>query len=116
MPYCNNLRKDDLVEVAKSKRRGAVHNQREDSVNVLVLLDGIATPRYFHISELRLVLDDKAEDVAPCDGEPPARPDDHAPAEHLSPLDQLLRTRRGLVEKLTNVDEHIVRLLAAPPA
>jgi hypothetical protein len=70
MPFCNNLRKGDTVD--HRGRRGVVFSQpRERSAKAHVLFEGIDTPRYLPVLELRLVVDGVPEDVPPCDGEPP---------------------------------------------
>lgn len=73
LPYCNNLRKDDVVEVASTLRRGVVATgPREQSRTVAVLLHGTNTPRYLDVLDLRLVVDGKSEEVPPIDGDPRA--------------------------------------------
>jgi hypothetical protein len=76
MPFCNNLKKGDSVEISGSGRRGVVAMQPSETARrVSILLEGLVTPRYFPVLQLRLVVDGKAETVPPIDGElPPALP------------------------------------------
>jgi len=72
MPFCNNLRKDDTVEIAANGRRGRVVMQpRESSRSVCVLLDGVSSWRYIPVADVRLVVGGVAETVPPIDGEIP---------------------------------------------
>lgn len=70
LPFCNNLRKGDPVQY--QGRRGVVASQpRESSALTQVLFDGIKSPRYLPVLDLRLLIDGVPEDVPPCDGVPP---------------------------------------------
>lgn len=81
LPFCNNLRKGDEVDF--HGRRGVVHSQpRETSTKVHVLFDGINTPRYVPVIDLRLVIDGKPEDVAPIDGVPAGQPEPTKQPQH----------------------------------
>lgn len=83
LPYCNNLRLGDEVEIASSKRRGIVTTQpRQSSAGAQVRVHGLKTALYYHVSNLRLVVDGKAEDVPPIDGEVPVRPDERPKAHN----------------------------------
>lgn len=84
-PFCNNLRDGDPVLDVESNRPAKVVGQpRESSVNVKVLFQGTSTPRYVPISQLRLVVDGKSEDVAPHDGEVPG-------VDHRSPVPRVVK-------------------------
>lgn len=70
--YRNNLVKNDRVFHVPTKRQAKVDKDpRETSRQVSIIFDGINTPRYVDIRELRLMPDGRTpEDVPPCDGDP----------------------------------------------
>lgn len=89
-PFCNNLRKDDVVlhgpltnwrgNPAKGRRAVVAMQPRETSTNVAVIFDGTESVRYVPVQDLRLIVDGKPEDVPPYNGELPGdKP--RAPAE-----------------------------------
>jgi hypothetical protein len=81
-PFCNNLRKGDVVVETLSKRTGTVQmNPRPTSLNVSVLFDGLSAQRYVPLKQLRLVVDGRPEDVPPIDGKLPEGPHEEDPTE-----------------------------------
>lgn len=76
-PFCNNLRDGDpVLDLATRRPAKVVGQPRESSTNVKVLFQGTNTPRYVPLAQLRLVVDGKPEDCAPCDGEIPVKQDE----------------------------------------
>lgn len=108
MPYCNNLKKGDEVEDTRSRRRGRVMMQPRDySVKVCVLLDGVTTPRYFPVGELRLVLDGVAEAVAPVDGVIPgseSAPATPSPVRRTDEKPDQEKTEASILDKVTRFE------------
>lgn len=70
--YRNNLQKNDRVFDTVSKRQAKVDKDpRETSRMVSIVYDGIHTPKYVDIRQLRLMPDGRTpETVPPCDGDP----------------------------------------------
>lgn len=109
--YCCNLKKGDEVWLTASKRAGVVAMQpRESASSVSILIDGIKTRRYIHISFLRLMVDGQVvEDVPPCDGEPPApniparRPATEAPEGDPHECDMLREQLLGIIERYQKI-------------
>jgi hypothetical protein len=70
--YRNNLQKNDRVFHVPTKRQAKVDKDpRETSRMVSIVFDGIHTPKYVDIREVRLMPDGRTpENVPPCDGDP----------------------------------------------
>jgi hypothetical protein len=72
--YANNLRKNDPVIDANTKRPGKVAaDVRETSRTVLVQFQGESSPRRTDVMDLRLVVDGRPEEIPPINGVPPPR-------------------------------------------
>lgn len=111
-PFCNNLRDGDPVLDVESNRPAKVVGQpRESSVNVKVQFQGTNSTRYVPLAQLRLIVDGKAEDCAPHDGEipAPAQEDEVPPARRetkfVDPRDAIKARRQYLQEKMAAMNE-----------
>lgn len=120
--FRNNLTKGDPVMHSETKRPGKVASQpRESSRGAMVLWQGATSPQHCDILKLRLVVDGKPEDVAPCDGEPPKDqvvvkpiPPDNSPETHrLFALDCVQRERAKVKEEMAGLERQFKQLRAA---
>lgn len=116
LPYCNNLRKNDRVIHADTKRPGTVASQpRESSVMVSVLWQGTTTPQYVDVVKLRLVCaNGEIDEHPPFDGEPPQRTARSSPsvasAPEASALAGLKKERDDIGAEMTRLEERFKAL------
>lgn len=105
--FKNNLKKEDRVRDVASNRSGKVAtNPRESSRYVAVIYDGNNSPTSVSIKNLRLMIDGRPEDTAPCDGDP----DEPRPGDARPEPPKVEARVRGLNDHIAALNADLTRL------